>query len=87
MKNTKYREGLEKMEREKYKQAERDREMKERDDKRKQDKLTEQILLKQLNAVDPTTAMIQIKSKFVCKTFFFFFFQLVSIRKSLRMCI
>lgn len=64
------RDGLEKMEREKFKQAERDREMKERDQKRKQDKLIERSLLMQLNAADPASAMIP-KSKFVCNTFSF----------------
>lgn len=81
---THHREGLEKMEREKLKQAERDREMKERDEKRRQEKLFEQNLLMQFNTND-SSPMLPAKSKFVCKTFFnpfkslivfFFFFSL-----------
>lgn len=59
------REGLEKMEREKLKQAERDREMKERDEKRRQEKLVEQNLLMQLNA-NESSPKLPAKSKFVC---------------------
>lgn len=53
------------MEREKLKQAERDREMKERDEKRRQDKLIEQNLLMQLNA-NESSPKLPAKSKFVC---------------------
>lgn len=71
------------MEREKLKQAERDREMKERDEKRRQEKLLEQNLLMQFNTSDSTPAL-PVKSKFVCKLSFlcsihlillFFFFK------------
>lgn len=62
------REGLEKMEREKQRQAERDREMKERDEKRRQEKLIEQNLLMQLNA-NESSPKLPAKSKFVCQTF------------------
>ncbi|XP_055307585.1 arginine/serine-rich protein PNISR [Sitodiplosis mosellana] len=57
------RDGLEKMEREKLKQAERDREMKERDEKRRQEKLIEQNLLMQLNA-NESSPKLPAKSKF-----------------------
>lgn len=71
------RDGLEKMEREKLKQAERDREMKERDEKRRQEKLIEQNLLLQLNAND-ASPKLPAKSKFVCNFYsyslFFFSF-------------
>lgn len=60
------REGLEKMEREKQRQVDRDREMKERDEKRRQEKLLEQNLLMQFNANEPTP-LIPAKSKFVCQ--------------------
>lgn len=63
-----YRQGLEKMEREKQRQAERDREMKERDEKRRQEKLIEQNLLMQLNA-NESSPKLPAKSKFVCQTF------------------
>lgn len=62
------REGLEKMEREKQRQAERDREMKERDEKRRQEKLIEQNLLMQLNA-NESSPKLPAKSKFVCQIF------------------
>ncbi|XP_031627004.1 arginine/serine-rich protein PNISR [Contarinia nasturtii] len=57
------RDGLEKMEREKLKQAERDREMKERDEKRRQEKIIEQNLLMQLNA-NESSPKLPAKSKF-----------------------
>lgn len=56
------------MEREKLKQAERDREMKERDEKRRQEKLIEQNLLMQLNAND-SSPKLPVKSKFVWNSF------------------
>lgn len=59
------------MEREKQRQAERDREMKERDEKRRQDKLIEQNLLLQLNAND-SSPKLPAKSKFVCYSFSYF---------------
>lgn len=64
---TQCRDGLEKMEREKLRQAERDREMKERDEKRRQEKLIEQNLLMQLNA-NEASAALPAKSKFVCNS-------------------
>lgn len=54
------------MEREKQRQVDRDREMKERDEKRRQEKLLEQNLLMQFNANEPTP-LIPAKSKFVCQ--------------------
>lgn len=60
------------MEREKLKQAERDREMKERDEKRRQDKLIEQNLLMQLNA-NESSPKLPAKSKFVCNSFSYLF--------------
>lgn len=56
------------MEREKQRQADRDREMKERDEKRRQEKLIEQNLLMQLNA-NESSPKLPAKSKFVCQTF------------------
>lgn len=53
------------MEREKMKQADRDREMKERDEKRRQEKLLEQSLLMQFNT-NNSAPTIPAKSKFVC---------------------
>lgn len=64
---TQCRDGLEKMEREKLRQAERDREMKERDEKRRQEKLIEQNLLMQLNA-NESSPKLPAKSKFVCNS-------------------
>lgn len=69
------------MEREKQRQAERDREMKERDEKRRQEKLIEQNLLMQLNA-NESSPKLPAKSKFVCQTFvtiFYFYPHLFSI--------
>lgn len=64
------------MEREKQRQADRDREMKERDEKRRQEKLIEQNLLMQLNP-NESSPKLPAKSKFVCQknicyTIFFF---------------
>lgn len=73
-----YRQGLEKMEREKQRQAERDREMKERDEKRRQEKLIEQNLLMQLNA-NESSPKLPAKSKFVCQTFVTLFPPLLSL--------
>lgn len=56
------------MEREKVKQAERDREMKERDEKRRQERLVEQNLLMQLSAND-ASPKLPAKSKFVWTLF------------------
>lgn len=60
------------MEREKQRQVERDREMKERDEKRRQEKLIEQNLLMQLNA-NESSPKLPAKSKFVCHTFVYYF--------------
>lgn len=64
-KTTISREGLEKMEREKQRLADRDRVMKERDEKRRQEKMLEQSVLSQF---EPTSLM-PAKSKFVCNFF------------------
>lgn len=53
------------MEREKQRQADRDRVMKERDEKRRQEKLLEQSVLSQFEP----TSLIPAKSKFVCNFF------------------
>lgn len=53
------------MEREKQRQLDRDREMKERDEKRRQEKLLEQNVLMQFNATE-SIPLIPAKSKFVC---------------------
>lgn len=71
MTNRYQREGLEKMEREKQRQAERDREMKERDEKRRQEKIIEQNLFMQLNAND-SSPKLPAKSKFVCHSLSYF---------------
>lgn len=59
------------MEREKQRQAERDREMKERDEKRRQEKIIEQNLFMQLNAND-SSPKLPAKSKFVCHSYLIF---------------
>lgn len=69
------REGLEKMERGKQKEADRIREAKERDEKQRQIRLAESkvISLNRAANIEPADAQLLLKSKFVCIDFLHLF--------------
>lgn len=69
-----HREGLEKMERGKQKEADRMREAKERDEKQRQIRLAESTVISlnpggAANTIEPAAAQLLLKSKFVCIIF------------------